>query len=83
MEIGKNYMVESVVGKIYVGKVVSVEGPHTVLLEGAAWIAQTGRLHVFLRDGKADGMEIEVVRSKCIHWAEWSQWNHKLFTESV
>ena len=84
MQEGKNYLVESVTSKLYVGRVVSVsEGPHTVILEDAAWISDTGRLHQFMRTGRADGMEVEPVGIKGIHWAEWSPWPFECFKEAI
>lgn len=83
MEPGKLYLVESVTSNLFVGKCASIEGPHTVLLTDAAWIADTGRLHRFMKDGKADGMEVEPIGTRCIHWASWAPWPHKLFEEAI
>ena len=83
LAIGKNYLFESVTGKIYVGELLEIHGPHTVVLGNAAWVAQTGRLHIFMRDGNAPEMEIEPVGTRGVHWAEWSPWPHPLFTDAV
>jgi hypothetical protein len=83
LEVGRNYLVESITANLYVGRLVSIEGPHTVVLADAAWVADTGRLHLFLRDGQAPQMEVEPVGVRCIHWASWSPWSHDLFTESI
>jgi hypothetical protein len=80
---GEKVRCETVTGKIYVGKCVSIEGPHTMVLEDAAWVAETGRLHAFVRDGRAEGMEVEPVGTICVHWAECAPWKHRLFKEAV
>jgi hypothetical protein len=83
MEVGKNYLVESVTSSLYVGCLVSVDGPHTVTLADAAWVCETGRLHTFMRQGRASGMEVEPVGTICVHWATWRPWPHALFPEAV
>jgi len=82
VEPGKCYIVTEVTSMVYVGRCVEIIGPHTVLLEDAAWVSETGQyLSTFLRDGKTEQMEIEPVGTRCIHWAGWGVWNHKLFKE--
>jgi hypothetical protein len=55
-EIGKIYLIRTVT-MIDVGRVVSVT-PQEIVLEDAAWIADTGRFHDMLTE-KADPKEIE------------------------
>jgi hypothetical protein len=84
LEIGKNYLVESVTSNLYVGRLVDASiGPHTLILEDAAWISNTGRLHEFMRTGRAENMEVEPVGIKCIHWASWSPWPFENFKEAI
>ena len=80
---GKNYLFESVTSNLYVGRLVRVDGPHTVVLAEAAWVSETGRLHLFMRDGTAPGMEVEPVGIQGVHWVGWRPWPHKLFTEAI
>jgi hypothetical protein len=82
--VGENYLVESVTSNLYVGRLVdNTLGPHTLVLEDAAWISDTGRLHIFMRTGRADNMEVEPVGIKCVHWASWSPWPFECFKEVV
>lgn len=82
-EVGKNYRVTDVTGMMYVGRLVEVLGPYCWRLEDAAWVAVTGRLSVFVADGRADGMEVEPVGEICVHWASWSPWRHDTFAEAI
>ena len=83
LEIGKNYFVRTV-SDHWIGKLVAIKGPYTVVLENPAWIADTGRFHVFLRDGKADNMEIEpTLVPKMVQWLDISPWKHGLFNKAV
>ena len=82
MEVGKCYIVTEVTSMVYVGRCKEIIGPHTVLLEDAAWVSETGQyLSTFLRDGRTEQMEIEPVGLRCIHWSGWGEWNHPLFKE--
>jgi hypothetical protein len=65
----------------WVGRCIGI-GPDTVLLEEAAWVADSGRLSVFLAKGEAPNMEIEVVGTVCVRWYAWLPWPHKLFTKT-
>ena len=68
----------------WVGRIAGIYGPYTVGLTEAAWIAESGRLHVFVRDGKAEGMEVEVVGTiKRVQYLAILPWKHELFKESV
>lgn len=69
--------------KDWVGRVIDIPGPYTVVMEEASWVAESGRLHIFLRDGKADGMEIEPVGHLGCQWVNWTEWDHKLFKDAV
>jgi hypothetical protein len=67
----------------YVGRVLSIDGPYTVTLEDAACVFSTGRLHVFLREGRAPQMELEPVGVQGVQWLGWSPFPHPLFPEAV
>ena len=84
LEIGKCYLFETCT-KNWVGRLVTIDGPYAVTIEEAAWIAESGRFHVFLRDGAADGMEIEPVPDgpMGLVWVNWIVWSHKLFRKTV
>ncbi len=81
MEIGKCYFVRTL-SDHWVGRVIAVQ-PFSVTLEDAAWIADCGRLHVFMRDGKTNNMEIEPVGEVTCQWVAYLPWPHKLFSEAV
>jgi len=84
VEVGKTYLVRSG-SKDYVGVVVAIPTPFTVVLESASWVAESGRWHEFMRHGRAEGMEIEPCGGGRlgIRWEEWLDWPHPLFTEAV
>lgn len=85
LEKGKNYFVRTE-GDHWVGRLVDIDGPTTVTLEDAAWIADSGRLHIFLAKGKADSMEIEPVpdgQQIMLHWRAIIEWPHDLFRKPV
>ncbi len=68
----------------YVGQLVAVTGPYTVALTRAAWVAHSGRLHAFVRDGTADNMEIEPVgMMPCVQFQDAVVWPHPLFDVST
>lgn len=69
--------------KDWVGKLHSVDGFRSVTLTEASWVAGSGRLHQFVRDGKADNMEIEPVGVVTCQWVNWIPWNHPTFEEAV
>ena len=54
-EIGKNYVIRTVT-MIQVGKLISVD-EHELVLEDAAWVADTGRWANFLSEGKVSEVE--------------------------
>jgi hypothetical protein len=80
---GECYSFTDATSMIYVGRLVRVDGPYVVVLDDAAWVSETGRLSVFMRTGVADGMQIEPVGVRTVHWVGWSPWSHKLFREAV
>lgn len=82
LEIGKTYYVRTDTDH-WVGRLVGIDGPFTVSLEQASWVAESGRLHQFCKRGEADGMEIEPVGKITCHWRAIIDWPHKLFTEAV
>lgn len=79
--IGQCYFVRTVTD-YWVGRLAAI-GPHSLTLTDASWVAVTGRLSAFMRDGKAQGMEIEPVGAICVQWLTWSPWPHDLFTEVI
>ncbi len=82
LTVGQCYFFQTCT-KDWVGRVVSIDGPYTVVLEEASWVADSGRLHVFVKEGRADNMEIEPVGIQCIQWLNWGPWLHPLFMETV
>lgn len=85
LEVGQTYFFQTCT-KDWVGRLAAIEGPYTVVLTEASWVAESGRLHQFLRNGKADGMEIEPGPPEfplALQWVNWWYWPHKLFTEAV
>jgi hypothetical protein len=81
--IGKYFLIIDVTSMIYIGELVSIDGPHTVTLKDASWVSETGRLADFMRDGTAENMEIEPVGVQGCHWAGWRPWTHPLLTEQI
>ena len=82
MEPGKCYLVQSVTNYYYVGRAKELH-PFAVTLEECAWVAETGRLAEFVRNGRAPGMEIEPIGEWTVQYAGFGPWPHKLFTEAV
>lgn len=84
MEEGNNYRVTDSTGMMYVGRLQSVIGPHTWILEDAVWVAETGtRLGEFIKGKTNESTEVEPVGVICVHWASWGEWKHKLFTRAM
>lgn len=81
-QIGKNYVIRTVT-MIQVGKLVEVTDKELVL-EDAAWVADTGRFAGFLEDGTVDEVEpfpqgrVIVGRGSII---DATQWCHDLLRE--
>jgi hypothetical protein len=82
LEVGKNYFVRTVTD-YWLGELVSVDGPYTLTLRKASWVADSGRLHVFMREGQAPNMEIEPVGVVSCQWVAVLPWPHRLLTEAV
>ncbi len=80
--IGNNYYVWGMDGNKWVGRLEAV-GPHCFHLKEASWVASDGRLHLFVKEGRADNMEIEPVGEVTVNWSSYIPWPHKLFGESV
>ncbi len=75
--VGQNYYVRTCL--------VSVDGPYTVTLTDFAWVAESGRLHEFLRDGGTANMEIEPAppgMTLTVQWLAALSWPHALLREA-
>jgi hypothetical protein len=85
LKVGETYLFETA-NKFWLGRLVSVDGPYSVRIVDAAWIADTGRFHVFLRDGSAPQMEVEPIPdgvNQGLQWLHWWEWKHPLLREAV
>jgi hypothetical protein len=82
LEVGRCYYVRTA-RYDYVGRLISIDGPYSITFEDAAWVANSGRLHEFLRAGRAAGMEVEPVGVVGLQWLDWTPWFHDCFTEAV
>lgn len=77
---GQNYFVRTVTD-YWLGELVSVDGPYTITLVDFTWIASTGRLHIFLRNGTAPNLEAEPApdgMKKMVQWLSIDEWPHPL-----
>lgn len=84
LTVGKTYIFTEASSMIYVGRLVSIDGPHDVVLEDAAWVSDTGQyLSTFLRDGRTLSMQIEPVGVRTLTWVGWGPWDKPLFEERV
>lgn len=79
LEIGKNYFIRSVT-HYYTGRLTAIVGQWLVL-EEASWIADTGRFHDFLKDGKCNEYEsfVAPVRIPIGGIIDITDWNFPLF----
>lgn len=75
-KVGKNYFIRTVTHHLC-GKLIKVTSKELVLLD-ASWIADDGRFHEAIRDGKLnevepfpDGVEVIVGRGSLIDACEW------------
>lgn len=73
-EIGKSYLIRTVTMS-YTGRVVTVTGSD-VMLDDAAWIADTGRYADSLKSGTLSEVEpypsrVAVARGAIVDFAEW------------
>lgn len=82
MKLGAVVMVHGI-NKNYVGQIVEILPGKVVRLQDASWVAETGRLHEFIKHGKTDDMEIEPVGDHLMEWTEITHWPHKLFKEAI
>lgn len=80
--VGETYLFQTCT-KDWIGRVCKINGPFSVVLEEASWVADSGRFHIFIHDGKVDGMEIEPVGIVGLQWVNWIPWPHKLPKEAV
>ncbi len=80
LEVGKSYFVRTAT-MANLGRLKKIVGKFLVL-ENAVWIADTGRFHDFLRDGKCN--EYEGFINDCIvpidSIIDVTEWQHKLFS---
>lgn len=81
MQVGETYLVRDGVDN-WVGEVTAIFA-NVVEMKNASWVAESGRLSVFVATGKAEGMEIEPVGAVGIHWRTYIVWPHKLFTKAI
>ena len=66
----------------YVGEFAGLVGGRKVELKNPVWIADTGRyLSNFVKEGRAEGMEVEPVNDGAFEFDDIMDWPHKLFTE--
>jgi hypothetical protein len=80
--VGQCYYVRTLTDH-WVGRLAEI-GPHTVTLTEASWVADSGRLSVFIATGRADGMEIEPVGIVGgLNYLSWIPWKFKLFMEAI
>lgn len=80
-QVGEKYFVRTVTD-YWVGRLVSVDGPYTLTLTDAAWVANTGRLSEFVGRGWAEGAEVEPVGRVTCQWLAVLPWSHDLFPEA-
>ena len=67
----------------YVGRITAILPGQVVALEDASWVANSGRLSEFCKNGKAESMEVEPVGRIVQSWDGIIEWPHKLFTKAV
>lgn len=78
MQVGKVYFVLTATYH-YVGRVVSMPGDYTVILEDASWVAFSGRLSDFIEEGESEGMESEFIGTCGVNWLAWIEFPHEPF----
>ncbi len=82
---GQAYYVETF-GKAWVGRVCDATETE-VVLENAAWVADTGRYHTFLSTGRSEQVEVEPTTQRVTiplaYVSSKMDWPHPLFTEAV
>lgn len=79
LEIGTNYFIRTVT-HYYTGRLDAIVGDWLVLTN-ASWIADTGRFHDFLKEGKCNEYEsfIDSVRIPISSIIDVTKWKHNLF----
>lgn len=94
MVVGKNYLVRTDTDH-WLGTLVSIEGPYSIVIDHFSWIADCGRLGEFLKNGapktldeaKERGVEIEVAPTDLTNEINGKfvaiQWNHPLPDKSL
>jgi len=81
--VGETYFTRNPGADNYVGRLVEIIDPFTVRLEDAAWVAESGRLCEFCRNGKTAQMEIEPVGDCITRYQAIIKWPHTLFKEAI
>lgn len=79
MQIGAHVLVHGV-NDDYVGEIFQFLPGRVVALKNASWVSESGFLFDFVKNGKADNMEIEPVGDHMVHWEGITHWPHPLFT---
>lgn len=79
LKLGQNYFIRTVT-HYYTGKLTKIVGQFLVL-EDACWIADTGRFHDFIKDGKCNEYEafVDDVYIPISSVVDITAWGHKLF----
>lgn len=79
LDVGRNYFIRTVT-HYYTGKLTAIVGQWLVL-DDASWIADTGRFHDFLKDGKCNEYEsfVSTVRVPLSGVIDITDWNFPLF----
>lgn len=79
LTVGQNYFIRTIT-HYYTGRLKEVVGQWLVL-DDASWIADTGRFHDFLKDGKCNEYEsfIESVMVPIASIIDVTIWKHGLF----
>lgn len=81
---GEKVFVETF-GKHYLGRVRSADLT-TVTLEEASWVADSGRFGTFLKIGRSDGMEVELIGEfelQIMYISAKYPWAHELPKETI
>lgn len=79
LTVGENYFIRTVTN-YYTGHLKSITG-RWLTLDNASWIADTGRFHEFLRDGKCNEYEsfVDDVHVPIGSVVDITPWKHSLF----
>lgn len=81
--LGQNYFVRTITD-YWVGRCVGVGPNNKIRLAEPAWVAVTGRLNEFMKNGEAPNMEVEPIWQKItVQYLAIIDWPHKLFDEAV